>query len=511
MFRAGICVSPSKNSEPPILRQMIGFVRSPPDLPAQLEPAMVRLAKTPPIDPEFLPAALEVDPEPRSPAPWAPILLICALFAAVVSLAFFGRLADYVDVPGRFQAVGRTQVVEPAATGRVLAILAKDSDRVAKGDVVVKLDPTEADAGRQTLLVEIDELQARMARERAETAAVSTALSAAPPAIVWKTLTTEAARTREARVYTANVDALRSNLVVLDAQRKAAVTTRDSAGAEIKAQEALLIVTKEMLSMTQQLEQKGFNSKVQMLKAQEQVDQQDTQLSKYKTALAEAEAAIAVIDAQAQKLRDSFGATAAKGLAADDRSLDDLEQSLIKAEKAVADMTLHAPIAGVVHNSAVTTVGQIVGAGAQVMEIVPENEKLEIVGYVASSDVGFLKVGQRVEIEVNTFQYTTYGSIPGVISYIGRDALPLPTSKNTAGSSTLNGDIASSTAAQNTSSIVFPITVRADRDTMNIDGRVVRMRAGMGVTIDALSEERRALDYIWSPIVNLFSTAVHEQ
>ena len=46
---------------------------------------------------------------------------------------------------------------------------------------------------------------------------------------------------------------------------------------------------------------------------------------------------------------------------------------------------------------------------------------------------------------------------------------------------------------------------------MNIDGKTIALTSGMAVTIDIKTENRRAIDYIVSPLIELFSTAAHEQ
>ena len=45
---------------------------------------------------------------------------------------------------------------------------------------------------------------------------------------------------------------------------------------------------------------------------------------------------------------------------------------------------------------------------------------------------------------------------------------------------------------------------------MMVDGREMPLTSGMTVTVDVLTERRRALNYVISPVIELFSTAMHE-
>ena len=198
-------------------------------------------------------------------------------------------------------------------------------------------------------------------------------------------------------------------------------------------------------------------------------------------------------------------------MAAADRRLDDLAQQLVKADQALTDTTLRSPIAGIIHDAAVTTIGQVAKPGQQLMQVVPEGVPLEVIGYVDNTNIGFVKVGQKVEIKVDTFPYATYGTIPGTVTSIGGDALPADTAKNTLQTAALDGDVSETTAAQKTGNIVFPVTVQASRSTMNIDGKLVALSSGMAVIIDIKTEDRRAEDYVVSPLIELFTTAGHEQ
>ena len=172
-------------------------------------------------------------------------------------------------------------------------------------------------------------------------------------------------------------------------------------------------------------------------------------------------------------------------------------------------MTLRSPTAGTVQSSTLTTVGQVVKPGQQLMQVVPEHSTVEIEAYVPNSSIGFISQGQPVDIKVDTYLYTSYGTVPGTITRVAHNALAL-LQRDTLQTASLDGEAVSATAAQNTAGLVYPITVVAGRTTMKVDGREMPLTPGMTVTVDVMTERRRALDYVLSPLIELFSTAAHE-
>ena len=97
--------------------------------------------------------------------------------------------------------------------------------------------------------------------------------------------------------------------------------------------------------------------------------------------------------------RPSFPENAQK-LADADRQADDYGQKLAKAAAKLDHMTLRAPLSGTIQASSVTTVGQVLTSGEEIMRIVPEDAALEIECYLPNQDIGFVKEGQDAVVKI---------------------------------------------------------------------------------------------------------------
>ena len=72
--------------------------------------------------------------------------------------------------------------------------------------------------------------------------------------------------------------------------------------------------------------------------------------------------------------------------------------------------------------SAITTVGQVVTAGAELMRIVPDVGSLEIEAYLPNRDIGFVSPGQPAVIKIEAFPFTRYGILNGKVTRVATDA-----------------------------------------------------------------------------------------
>ena len=83
---------------------------------------------------------------------------------------------------------------------------------------------------------------------------------------------------------------------------------------------------------------------------------------------------------------------------------------------------LTTPIDGVVQQLAVHTVGGIVTPAQDLLIVVPQDHPVEVAAQVENKDVGFVRKGQIVEVKVETFPFTLYGTIPGKVLSVSDDA-----------------------------------------------------------------------------------------
>ncbi|RYC33688.1 HlyD family type I secretion periplasmic adaptor subunit [Lichenibacterium minor] len=467
------------------------------------------------VDREFLPGALEILEAPASPIRVWLIYALCGLVTAALAWSWFGHLDVYADATGKVQASGRTKVVQPVESGRVEEIQATDGDHVKAGAVLVRLDPTSAIADRNVTRDQLWNARGEVIRHQAEIGALASEKVNTAPKVEWPSDLPGYVTARETQALTGELSSIAATLASLQAERVATVADRDKYQANIEPQKKVIALVTEHLGMGNQLYKDGYNSRLTVITEEQQLQTAQLQLVNLQGSLAQAEAAIPVIDAKILSTRQTFVTTNTTALVQSQQQVDKLRQDLAKADEKVDHMTLTSPIDGTVQATAVTTVGQVVTTGQQLMQVVPEGTPLEVDAYILNSDAGFVRVGQDATIKVDTFPYTRYGTISGKVTKVAADALPGKQAQQQQGNGSTppsaDGSMSVTSAAQQVTDLVFPVTVVPDQPGLMVDGRLRKLTSGMTVTVEIRTESRRAIDYILSPLHSLFEQSAQER
>jgi hemolysin D len=218
-----------------------------------------------------------------------------------------------------------------------------------------------------------------------------------------------------------------------------------------------------------------------------------------------------VIDRDIEKAYATFIADNAQKISDAARQAEDFAQKLVKAEARLSHMILKSPISGTVQASAVTTVGQVVTSGEEMMRIVPENTVLEIECYLPNKDIGFVKEGQEAVIKIESFPFTRYGTIAAKVIRVAHDAIPEPDANQTESNGAKPTKSTTEGGGQRTQNLVFPVTLRPERAIIDIDGTEVPLTPGMAATVEIRTGSRRILEYMFSPLTQVASEAMKER
>ena len=466
-----------------------------------------------PGDRAFLPAALELLETPPSPVRIAGIWLISAAFTCALAWSYFGKLDIHAIAQGRIQPSGRSKVIQPLEPGKVVAILVENGSKVNAGDVLLELDPTETGADRDAQTRELESLRAESARRRTTLEAASAiGTSFSPRKIMFDDGISDAVRRREQAVHASDLAQLKSSKASLEAQYAEHLATRDKLTASIKSRDKLLALSKERVDMRTGLNEQGSLSRALVIEVLAQYEQQVTQQVGEKGQLAETEAQLQTASRKIEEAVSQFINDQTGKLAEAERKADRTAQDLVKASAKNARATLKAPIAGTVQQLAVTTVGQVVSSGQSLMTVVPSDGPIEIEAMIQNQDIGFVEPGQEAVIKVEAFPFTRYGSIQGTVQRVSRDAVEERDAQAMADPMTAaRPGGAQAGAGQKGPSLVFPATVRLDRSTINVDGKTIPLSAGMSVTVEILTGQRRAIDYVLSPLREVASSTARER
>ncbi|MDE3122924.1 MAG: HlyD family type I secretion periplasmic adaptor subunit, partial [Paracoccaceae bacterium] len=383
-------------------------------------------------DREFLPAAIEILETP--PAIWAVALtlVLCLFVVVALAWAYFGRLDISATAPGKLEAIAQERLIQPRDDGRVSTINVRNGSHVKVGDVLVALDPTEARADLATASNLYRSLRAEATRRQAAiVAARSIALSAESAATVhvpeispsWSADIPREFQDREAAVLAADIAQLNGDLDALTRQIAEKDATKEKLQNSIAVENGLIETLKARVAMWQSTVKLQVGSKVSLFDAEESLGKTQASLADAKGQLAETAAALSELGVERQKLVAHFLDDNQTRLAEVLSKADDAHEQLVKAENKLARLTLTSPIDGVVQELAVTTLGQVVTTGQQLMLISPEGSSLRVVALVKNDDIGFIRLGQSAIVKVDAFPFTRFGTLHGKVRQIATQAI----------------------------------------------------------------------------------------
>lgn len=462
-------------------------------------------------DQEFLPAHLEILDTPPSPYAVVFTWVMCLMFGAALVWSIFARIDIHAVATARIQPSGRSKVVQPFDTGKVQTIAVENGSRVQAGDVLLTLEPTEAEADLSSRQGDLAALEAQIARRRATIAAVEKNLptvtvefpAAVPPAV----------RAREEGAMLAEIGQYVTTRDAFEAQLAEKVATQERFTASIAARTRLHTVLKERVDMRETLVAVSAGTRAAVIDAVQQVEQVSADLAYDRGQLTEAKAAATSLQRRITQLTSETVARQYQALTEAAQKRDALVQDVVKATLKRERTALKAPISGTVQQLAVTTLGQVVTAGQPLMVVVPTDGPIEVEAQVQNKDIGFILPDQEAVVKIDAFPFTRYGSIEGKVVRVSRDAVD--DREAGGGSDALSvargQGLNPVTGTQKTQNLIFPVTVALSQTFIKADGKEVALTPGMTATVEIRTGRRRVIDYLLSPVRETISTAGHER
>lgn len=331
--------------------------------------------------------------------------------------------SHFVSTDNAYAAAEVAQVT-PSIGGTVLEVLVRDTQAVKQGDVVVRIDPTDA----------------RLALAQAEA---------------------ELARaTRRVKGYVANDGGLKAQVTAREADEK-------RAAAQLLAAEADMERATIDLQRRQALAKSGSVSGEELTQAQNAFAAAKAQLASAVAAQAQARA-----NREAAIGAKQVNATLIEG--ADAQTNPEVQLAQARRDQAQVDLdrsTVRAPVDGVVAKRSVQ-IGQRVQAGAPLMTVVPV-QRIYVDANFKEGQLGKVRVGQRVQL-----QSDLYGSD---VKYSGTVV------GFSGGSGSAFAAIPAQNATGNWIKVVQRLPVRIQLDAAELARNPLRVGLSMQVTVDTRS------------------------
>ena len=107
---------------------------------------------------------------------------------------------------------------------------------------------------------------------------------------------------------------------------------------------------------------------------------------------------------------------------------------------------------------------------------------------IDNKDIGFIHAGQAVEVKLETFPFTRYGTVPVQVKRMAADAV-----------------------ADEKRGAIFPATLTLGKSAIEINGQRVALTPGMNVSAEIKTGRRRIIEYLLSPVQRRLEESLKER
>lgn len=444
---------------------------------------------------EFAPGLLAIQESPPARLPRAMLYSVAALIGGLLLWARFGQLDIIANADGRLVPQTYVKIVQPADSGIVEQILVREGQRVAAGQVLLRMDPKDADADTKALQVQLALRALELRRIDAELAGRRLRQEPADPADLFAQVVAQERADR--------ADYLDSLAQAQDQLRRADNDYASGTAVLAKLEQTNPIL-KSQAEAYADLGERGYAPEVLVGDKERAYVENARDLQAQRATVT----GLAATEAQAS---EQVGEVTAK-------YRSDLENQRVNAEgdyrktqsewmkqqHKLALLELRAPVAGVVKNLATHTVGTVVSAGTMLLSLVPDRVPLVAEVMIRNSDIGFAHEGQKVKIKLSAYPFEDFGMLTGKVLQIWPDA------SDSSGESSKEETSASQAGAPSQVAS-FEALVSLDSQALNAHGETLALTAGMDVVAQIYEGRQTVLDYLLSPIRRTLAESGHER
>ncbi len=123
------------------------------------------------------------------------------------------------------------------------------------------------------------------------------------------------------------------------------------------------------------------------------------------------------------KILEKEGAVAGLQVLQQENKIAELNSQLKESEVILKYQEIKSPVNGFVFDLKPKSPGFVARSSEPVLKIVP-NDKLQALVEIPSQSIGFVSVGKKADISIDSFPASDFGVVEGVVKRIGSDALP---------------------------------------------------------------------------------------
>lgn len=362
--------------------------------------------------------------------------IVTAIFlVGILGYSAVVQIRGAVIAPGSMVVEGNIRRIQHQDGGSVAAILVSNGQKVKAGDLLVRMNETQARAELGVVMVQLFSQQVRAARLVAEREKQPVINFPAPPmelalvqdptslmrAMSLSCASLETCLNIEKELFEARRRSREGEIAQLRERIDQTRQEIEGLAAQQKAIEDQAVVTRDELTALEGLQKQGLTQlsrinpqRLSVARLEGQAGDMKAQIARARGRISELNVQIAQVDKQAlneitQDLREAS------------EKIADLHERRQSAEAKLRRVEVRAPIGGTVHQMSVFTIGGVVASGETLMQIVPENERLLVESRIEPAFIDQVSIGQDALIRFSSFDQRKTPQLEGRLIFVSAD------------------------------------------------------------------------------------------
>jgi membrane fusion protein, adhesin transport system len=379
--------------------------------------------------------------------PSALVWSLTVALAALVAWAHQSVIDESTRASGTVIASSRVQVIQAVDGGVLGQLRVREGDRVRKGEVLAVFDETRTRASLQ-------ETEAKRTSQRATLARLEAELGDTEPQFA--------------------PELMKRFSVVVQIQQSLYRERRKGLAAELQALADVARLARDELAMVERLVASGDASQVELLRA--------------RRATTEAEGAAA-------NRRNKYIQDVSAELARVREDYDQVEQQATQKRQQLANSVVSSPASGIVKNVKFTTLGGVLRAGDELLQVVPVDDQMIVEAKVLPRDIAAIRPGLKATLKFDAYDYTVFGIVDGEVIYVSADTMRDETQR-----------------ADTPAATYYRVHIRTTTPgPVTRTGRRIDVLPGMTAQVDIRTGQRTLLAYLLKPVTKTLTEAFKER
>ena len=377
-------------------------------------------------------------------------------------------ITQVVQASGEVVPQGAVNVIQHLEGGIVSRVDVVDGQEVQQGQVLLELSPklvgSEYEATQQqlkNLLLQQQQLQAAIRGER----------------VLPNTPGVPAGN----KVSQAQINLLNSRLDNSADQIASARAIVAEKRAEVAGLDDQIRLYRQQREMWASLVESGAAARLNLLNI-------DTKLAEMRGARAEASKALTQAQSNLKGVQSGLTFEQNSQIAQLVNEEAVVAENIKKVRNQLERTKVVAPVDGVVSDLRFKAPGSVVGPGAVVLQLVPTGTRKLVEVRVPSADIGFVSVGQKVDVKLQPFDAAIYGSVPGKVVSISGTSVQDPDDRR----------------------YYYQARIQLDRQYVDVARQKYPVQVGMPLVADIKGQQRSVLRYIFQPFTRTLDSALRE-